>query len=201
MDANKKWTPQRFVQFFAFLLLIVVLPAGSWYYLRTGLDKRLEAKAELLDFGKIQPFSLESTPKSTFTQVNLAGKLALFAFPKTTSTASVFDQKASIVGQFQNRSDVVLLSVVVDSMALAQKIAAVENPKSFKIWNHVADPAGLFSKAMFEKCAASGRQISDEKMIALVDTMGTIRRFYDASDRVEMVKLVNHVGLLLPSRD
>ncbi|NND07069.1 MAG: hypothetical protein HKN87_11885 [Saprospiraceae bacterium] len=50
---------KKFLQSLILLLLLVGLPLGSWYYLRTGLDYRLDRLEELASKGKLEGDSFE----------------------------------------------------------------------------------------------------------------------------------------------
>jgi hypothetical protein len=42
----------KFIQISGLLLLLVILPLVSWYYLRRGYDYQLQARSELYDYGQ-----------------------------------------------------------------------------------------------------------------------------------------------------
>ena len=49
---------RKAVIFGVLFVILVLLPAGSWFYLRGGLNWRKTAQAELQDYGKIRSASI-----------------------------------------------------------------------------------------------------------------------------------------------
>ena len=68
------------IQLGGVFLLLVIFPLVSWYYLRTGLDYRLQAIQELKDFGKIPAFTLANYNDSLITSERFAEGLVVGYF-------------------------------------------------------------------------------------------------------------------------
>lgn len=192
---NNSWSLRKFIQFLAFLLLFVAIPGGTWYYLKSGRDNQRAARAELKNYGKIPAFGFQSQDGQPVSEADLKHRLAVIQF---LPSAELADVKIALMEQFEDRDDVIFLSVAPDSTAVLKKLFAEKFPRGRKNW-HLASETTAEFRLFFEKAAhENGFQIPAENLIALADTSSTIRRFYNGGDRGEMVKLVHHLGLILP---
>lgn len=192
---NKKWTPQRILQFLAFTSMFIVMPALSWYYLRGGRNMRREAMAELRDFGKIPAFEVADIHGKPFSEKDLLKKTVVFNFPKST-TAPL---KTDVLEQFDNRDDIKFVSFYTDSLPLVKQLFYEKFPKGNPQWTPVGVPSGFdFAEKIAETAAKSN--IPMENLYVLADSNSVIRRFYDGTNRSDMVRLVQQVALIMPPK-
>ncbi len=192
---NSRWTVSKTAQFLAFVAMMVVMPALSWYYLRSGRDERRAAMAELKDFGKIPAFELVDVNEKPVSDRSLRGKLAILNFPKSAASPP----REDLLHQFDNRDDVRFLSFYTDSAALVRSFLQGKFPKGNPRLSALALPVDHpFLKKMGEASAASN--IPMERLFVLADTTCTLRRFYDMDNRSDMVRLVQQIALIMPAR-
>lgn len=192
---NNSWSLRKFIQFLAFVGLFIGIPAGTWFYLKSGRDNQRAARAELQNHGKIPAFRFQNQDGKSVSEADLKSKLAIIQF---LPSAELADVKTALMEQFEDRDDVIFLSVAPDSTAVLKKLFAEKFPRGRKNWLLANESTADF-RLFFEKTAhEKGFQIPLENLIALADTASTIRRFYNGDDRGEMVKLVHHLGLILP---
>ena len=189
---NNKWTTRRVLQFLAFTAMFIVMPALSWYYLRGGRNIRREAMAELKDFGKIPPFELADIEGKPFSEKTLAKKTVIFNFPPKADSPL----KNDLMAQFDNRQDIQFVSFYSDSLSLVKRFFYSNFPKGNTHWSPIVAPAeNDFSKKIAETAAPAN--IPMENLFVLADTNSVIRRFYDGTNRSDMVRLVQQIALIM----
>ena len=189
---NNKW-----FQYLALFLLLVVLPAGSWYYLQKGLDYRLETKRELKDFGA---FLFRDTPDidgTLITQDSLKGKLAVVNIFRPGADVDVlFREVKKVHKQFDTQPVVQFLfyATPADSLALRELADRRQLYDPGQIRYLVVPTEEQFPDLHLPAVEnASGNPV-----LALADMNGKIRQFYDFRDGARVKRLVEHLAILLP---
>jgi hypothetical protein len=115
--------PKSLIQFGLLFLILVVLPAGSFLYLKRGLDFRKNVTSRMQDYGKLTAFPgdplFESVPDS------LGGRLWLVAQidPAATEDTDIFRREMrKLVEQFDTTTTVsfvlVLPATTTDSVGV-----------------------------------------------------------------------------------
>jgi len=202
-------SPKRKLLIFGVLFFIlVVLPAGSWFYLRGGLNWRRQAQAELQDYGKIRGAFViyadgtkENQLKEKVTVLHFFG-----ASPDLTEVnKKILDTGERLVQQFGfkpgNTTDYFRIAMIAEGGTAEFKTHAQTLPSADLVnwvwtgglgsWNTIlANGYDLY-------CQRNHIQPGKE-YFALADTSGVIRRFYDATDEKELGRMVEHIALLLP---
>jgi hypothetical protein len=195
---------RKVLQALALLLFLVVLPLGSWFYLRNGLDYRLEALEELGDHGVIAPFELPTYKQDTLDRKDLEGKLVVASFldfSDETLTRRTGEYLNKLHEQFDERPDVLLLQHVLNAPD-AGRIQA------FELEHRLDDPDQCFFLVGGEGAGAA--QVGDlygleatagaplNTQLVLADTTLTIRRYYDLRDEQAVRRMVEHIAIILP---
>lgn len=202
-------SPKRKLLIFGVLFFIlVVLPAGSWFYLRGGLNWRRQAQAELQDYGKIRGAFIIYADGTKENQ--LEGKVTVLHFfgasPDLTEVnKKILDTGERLVQQFGykqgNTTDYFRVAMIAEGGTAEFKTHAQTLPSADLVnwvwtgglgsWNTIlANGYDLY-------CQRNHIQ-PDKEYFALADTSGVIRRFYDATDEKEIGRMVEHIALLLP---
>ncbi len=191
-------------------LILVVLPAGSWYYLRGGLNWRKQAQAELQDYGKIRG-SFVIYPDGT-KENELKDKVCVLHFfganPELTpANQHILDIGQRLVQQFGYKpgatSDYFRLVMIAEGGTADFKTHAQTLPNADLVnwvwtgglgsWNTIlANGYDLYCQQNDITPAA--------EYFALSDTSGKIRRFYNALDDKEVGRMVEQIALLLPNK-
>jgi hypothetical protein len=197
---NKSRKP--FVAAMLFLIL-VVLPAGSWYYLRSGLNWRKTAQAELRDFGKrgnawlIYPGSDKRTD-------DLAGKVCYIHYfgenpDLTAENRKILDDCERIYAQFKESNNV--RCVQAYRGGTAEFLSHAQKLPTFDYWTRAGDLI-QWSKQLetgYQMFLQSeGSTTAVPQYYAVTDTSGTIRRYYNAMDDKQISRMIEHIALLLP---
>lgn len=176
----------------ALFLMLLLMPALSWYYLKKGERYQVEMRAELKDYGKLPRFKLPAVLSTdTLQSEDLQNKVVI---AKTLDERELDQSEdllfalGSLHTQFDERNDVIFLlhSSVADSSKIGSFLRKNKLADSEQIWITPVDPA-LVKAYTFPKAG----------MAAIVDTAGTIRRYYNYRDGNELRRLTEHVTVLM----
>lgn len=206
MTAETKNTGvRRILQALALLLFLVVLPLGSWFYLRNGLDYRKKALEELGEHGTIPPFELLTYKRDTLSREQLEGKLVVASFidfsdeEQTRRTGAYLNK---LHKQFDERPDLLFLQHVLNA-------PGTDRIQSFELQHRLDDQdqclflvgedgnmekrvRTLYSMPVADAPAPLNTQL------VLADTSLTIRRYYDLRKEEEIKRMVEHIAIILP---
>jgi hypothetical protein len=184
----KKW-----IQPLVLFAMLIVMPALSWYYLKKGEQYQVKMRAELKDYGKLPSFTL---PKLLDTNsINLATDLinkVVIAKVVDANELEPGDDLRFALGslhtQFDERNDIVFLlhTAIKDSARVG----------AFLRQNKMSDPTQVVVTGSDSKLVQAYR-FPKPGMMAIVDTAGVIRRYYNYRDGNEVRRLTEHVTVLM----
>ncbi|MBK8490450.1 MAG: hypothetical protein IPL49_05960 [Saprospirales bacterium] len=192
-EARKR---MNFTQIAGMLFLLVILPAGSWYYLQRGFLHRKEALAELTDHGTVRAFRLRDQYGNSFSSEWLHKRVTIAAFlPNDTAQQQQWASRLhGLHQQFDDRNDVCFL-LFADS-------SQMRDPMGFAIENDLVDSLQweilTCSRPELESFAFESFYVPDLQQIALVDTGLVVRRYYDILDNQQMGRLIEHITIVMP---
>lgn len=165
----------KFIQISGLLLLLVVLPLVSWYYLSQGYDYQIQARSELKDYGK---WSLLDAGLDTMGYTIVFNRLD----ENTTSNSKFTETLNQLIDQFGERSDFFI--GLLDDENISSSL-------------HFDDS----SKVIF---FASNEFEADQVILAnkfyLADRNGIIRNIYNCNQIEEIKRMVEHIALILPQQ-
>jgi hypothetical protein len=213
MNENNEMAPnskgRKIFRILALFLLVVALPAGSWYYLRSGLNWRIDAKSELGAYGTIPNYNLI-----------LPGNNKLNLIDQSVCVIHAFEDKPDLSPE--NKSIMDEANKLAENFGLMQGQSVRHNFKLILIAsNGTAEFRSYYQKfptsdnatwiwmpssANWRNIISSGyQQYCDKNKLnpkgryfALTDTAGTILRYYDALDAGEIGRMVEHISMTLP---
>ncbi|MBR9920637.1 MAG: hypothetical protein GYB31_07335 [Bacteroidetes bacterium] len=193
--SEKKWTRKRILQTSFLFMILVIFPLISWYYLRGGLDYRLDALDELEELGTLAAFEWTDQENETFNKEMASGNLLIAGFLPSGELREVYvDNMKKFHEQFDNRTDVYFLTLVPSGNA-AQLVSDYEI-KDQNQWKWVNIPESQLA------AIAATYQLNPEQdpaeWISLVDEKGQIRKHYRIDDKKQLSRLVEHMAILLP---
>lgn len=190
------------------VVLLGVLPAISWFYLRGGLNWRKQAQIELQNYGKIRGAQViypDGTKENMLTEkvcvIHYFG-----ASPELTfENKYILDTGERLFKQFGYKSgtqhdDFRLVMIAQGGTAEFRTHAQTLPSADFANWvwtGGVGSWRTILVNAYDLYCQQNKVQPVSH-YYALADTSGTIRRFYDATDEKEIGRMVEHIALLLP---
>ena len=173
---------KKVIQLVGLSVLVVILPAASWYFLRSGLDYRLESMDKLGDYGQLPDTELFLSNGKTVQSKYLEGKMVIIHdFPDSNDTSMVM----KFYRQFSKRTDVQF--IMSDSELLRLKADRIAN-----IWL-LAD-----NESNNAFLATAGIEEQASRNVVLVDVKGEIRNYYNLKAIEELQQLVEHTAFLLP---
>ncbi|MFN0015601.1 MAG: hypothetical protein ACKVU2_13725 [Saprospiraceae bacterium] len=189
-------------------LVLVVLPAGSWYYLSGGMKWRKQAQAELQNYGKIRGAQV-IYPDGTKENM-LAEKVCVIYYfgsnpDLTEMNKKILDTGERLYTQFGFKpgnayDDFRMVMVAQHGSAEFRTHAQTLPSADFANWvwtGAVGSWKTIMVNAYDLFCQKNNVRPSDF-YFALADSTGTIRCFYDATSEKEIGRMVEHIALLLP---
>ncbi|MCP3930049.1 MAG: hypothetical protein GY705_13225 [Bacteroidetes bacterium] len=205
MDKKEKSLQKKIIQAIALFLLLVVLPGGSWFYLRSGLNYHLDSLEALQDFGKPAEASIVAQNGEPFSSDWLLEKISLIGRwePEMESTfPEVLLRLKKLQRQFDERKDVLFLlyNADADSSTTADfaKRNGLDDGKQILFLSGDEVEIKKFAESVFHSALTDGKNWKNHSFFAFVDVEGTVRNCYDMQDAEEVKKFIEHIALLLP---
>lgn len=185
------------------LLFLVILPAGSWFYLQSGFNHRKGALAELKEMGKVEGIDLMDQYGTRFTTADMQRRVVVAGFlPADAASQDKWAQRLSTLHeQFDDRDDICFL-LLADSANLSDPAAFLErNALSDSLqWKLLLtgpeELAALASNSFYLPAGEAGQP--NFQYLALADTARMVRRHYDILDNQQMGRLVEHITIVMP---
>lgn len=194
------------IQLAGLFLLLVFFPLGSWYYLRTGLDYRLQAMQELQDYGRMPDFTLPNYNDSIVSASQFAEGLVVGHFLSGPYEALYAGKLAKLHEQFDERDDIFFLALVADTSR-----AAGDELQQFVTGNGLGDEQQNFflqgtpqemerlAKACGLPFEEKGMSLSENSLLFFADSL-MVRGFYDMQKEEDLKRLVKHITLNIPPK-
>jgi hypothetical protein len=186
------------------LLLLVGLPIGSWYYLRLGLDYRLDTKAELQDFGPMPAFELKNFNDSLIGQARFEEGLTVGYFFSEPHAALYGQKLAQLFDQYDERDDVLFVAFQADTSAAARARAEgflreyqAHAPEQVFFLAAAAPEIRTLAQAFQIPFEEKGMTLSDNALLFFADGP-MLRGFYDMRQEEDIKRLVRHITISLP---
>lgn len=209
---EKEETKTGFRKVFVFgviAVLLFVLPAVSYLYLYKGFKWRVDAQAELQDFGKIRA-AYRIMPDGNKENL-LKGKVCVLHLfgenPELTAANKlILDTGEELFKQFGGASpepekDNFRLVMISEGGSTEFRSYAQTRPSSDMntwVWTGGLGSWTTILKNGYEGYCVKTKAGRHPEYYAVSDTSGVIRRFYNAEDAEEVKRMVQHVALLLP---
>ena len=190
----------------ALFLMVIALPALSWYYLKRGFDDRIATMEEIKDFGKIPAFSLSTASGETINEGDLERNVVVASFLSTEhpELRSIYGKRLNkLQDQFNDRDRVMFaIHQIGDTVnaenRLSQFAQAYElNDKPAVLLLNDGDQ---LATSAYKLPLEPNIKLEDNPYLVLVDTTLTIRNYYDVRAEEEMRKLVHHLTMILPPK-
>ena len=204
MDTQETGTKRnsRFAIQLALLGLILVgLPAGSWYYLQKGLDYRLAVKNELKELGTLSPmaFDLLSGQELEFKRIeNKVVVVGFFLDPNHSDSPQNAAFLSQLHQQFNQRDDVLFL-VYGDSGKVEDFRPLMENSGLDSDPEQIFQLAGGTDPGLLKQQYHVGTGELQNTFV-LIDPENQVRRTYDVRQTKELKLLVEHITYLFPQQ-
>lgn len=192
MTAEKS-SRRNFWQIVALFAVLVILPAGSWYYLKRGADFRRAQLAELSDFGKVKWYKFKDwTPQVTADSLDERVLILGFFDGNDTPGIDTIQQQATLLQlQFGARNDFRILMFEVSEDSITGQSASERIISDIPVWKTTAPTLTMLGFQIDFK------SLETQPGWALIDQKGTIRRYYPAGD---LEKLITHAAIIAPGK-
>ena len=192
-------------QLVALFLMLIALPAGSWYYLKTGMDYRIATMEELQELGQLTEFEIKTDSNTTLGYQDLIGNLVVAGFfsPEKSYLAAPYALNLQkLQDQFNDRERILFaLHSLADGQGSLTDFAIqnnlAENPKVLLVDGAVNEITTLAENQYKLPLKGQGSLV-DNPYLVLLDTTLTIRNYYDVRETDQMKKMVEHITLIMP---
>lgn len=165
----------KFIQISGLLLLLVILPLVSWYYLSRGYDYQLQARSELNDYGQ---WTIKNSGLDT-----LENTVVFALLNQSSSQDSLFySTLVKLVEQFGERPDF-LIGLITSS----------DDKVNLEPWSDL-------NLIFIDQNDFQSDEVLLDSKLYLADRKGTIRNSYDYHQITEIKRMVEHIALILPQQ-
>jgi len=211
-DEQQKVTPKRkIITAIALTMVLVVLPAISWLYLRDGLQWRKDAKAELGSYGKIRGAFI-IYPDGTKENQLAESVCVIHNFGSnpelTEENKQIIETNKRLYDQFGKMANgmprpffkivMVYEGGSAEFRSEVQKIPSID----YATWV-VMGGLGSWTTILkngYEKYILEKEVDPYKEYYALADTSGQVRSFYNALDEKQVIRMVQQIALQMPTK-
>lgn len=205
-DTEKSPKRKTLIRVGILALILVVLPAISYYWLNSGFQLRKEAVGKTANFGKIRSVSViypdgekEDQIKNKVCVIHSFGEDP----DLTAENRQILDTCEKLFDQFGSnihfRMALIATGGSTEFRSHYQKMASAE----FVTWAWTSASGSwrtILENGYESFCKAEDvRPVKD--YFAVCDTSGQIRRYYNALNHDEIERMVQHIAILLPPNE
>jgi len=189
-EVRSTW--ERSLKTLGLLLLLVVFPLTSWYFLQSGLNFTKDKYDKLKDISSLDSFVSYPLYGDSLTNRSLMGKMTM---------VSVFSTDVryldSLSHLHHDLSDPRLVWMVLLNVDPSIKESSIVNEYSFMLDSSAVKLIDTLKYSNGHGFFHSEVSLEPNEL-ALIDTKGVVRYIYDLSEAEEMELLLSHLVLLLP---
>lgn len=184
-------------------LILVVLPAISYYYMKSGYTLRKEAVGKNANFGKVRSVPVIYPDGTKEDQIK--GKVCVIhnfgESPDLTSdNRKILDTSEKLFNQFGSNPNFRLVMIAKDGTAEFRSHFQKMDSADFVTWAWTSAMGSwrTIIENGYESFYKSEGVSPVKDYFAVCDTSGQIRRYYNAVDDKEIERMVQHIAILLP---
>jgi len=212
------------IQLFAVLVIMIIFPLLSWFYLKQGLDYQRSTRSELVNYGKLAPFGLSNLKGQEFNLDSLKSQMAVISFigENDSDNKTMLKMQQQLHDQFGKSNNLHFLAIpLLKNKATFQYLGDLANEYNLTdpIQHHflsgkilaIRNWLGTEIKVPKEKVAKEeggtplwilekdhSNEITDYPYFVLVDTSMNIRNYYNYKNYDEVKRMVEHIAIILP---
>ncbi len=196
------------------MLLLVVLPLGSWLYLKKGFNYQIEAIAELKQYGTLPKFLTKDFLGRVISSEEIEGKLVLLNFiSDTPQSKERLETLFSLHDQFDDALGVAFLNIGLrpgmESNVSKEQLYR-DTTQFYFIPTQGERPLFLGQNILYplydEYTPGDSlnfnpvvpEDLPDYPFFVLIDKLGKIRNYYPLENRERIKRLVEHIALTMP---
>ncbi len=191
------------IQIGGLLLLLVLLPLGSWYYLQTGLNYRIEAMQELEDIAPLPGFELLNYNDSMVQAERFKDQLVVGHFYTGAYEEAYLDLLQRLKEQFDERRDVYFLTFRagedIGTRAASTQLLLdhqIDDENQFFFLHGAPEEVARLAAAVKLDQAVQGGQLVDNQRLFFADS-AQVRSHYDLTNEADLKLLIKHITLNL----
>lgn len=177
------------IQFALLGLILIALPAGSWVYLKKGLEYQKETREDLQDLGKFNVRSLFEVEEDVWHKWGLDEKLKVILVEQNEKKNELIQK---LNKQFKNSEGLAFIVLKEENRQFAE-IEEVNNI------HFVSMPVDKITTQINKIGASSNiKYKTGFDYFILVDENNVAKKFYDHRKEEEVKRLIEHVAILVP---
>lgn len=184
---NKPSTKRKIISFLVLFGFLVVLPFGSWFYLKKGADFRMEQLDKLktkatFDFDKFEENYGELLPADS-----IKDKAILLGFDESIDINSLETQMDQLMEQYESSESINIALFVSKEESVEWGTNPGKYPGIYLI------PGTMEPNTLFVPIE---EPVPNDFTWALIDHKGAVRNFYTVED---FKSLIVHTAVILPT--
>ena len=195
----------RILRVIAVSIFIIGFPLVSWYYLNEGYKYRISIIEELnQQLGTMPNFRLVNQKGAIVDNKLAKEKIVIVNFMDAAAVSAnkiQVERLYTIQDQFDKKDDILFYTYIkADSLKIVQDYVQTLNIKEEKQWNFLTGAAAEMDAFLqaFPLPESTTKVYAGNPTVAIVDTIATVRFFYDLADKKAASKLIEHIANLMP---
>lgn len=194
------------IQVVLLLAFIVIIPLGSWYYLKRGYDYRKEAMEELKDYGKLPTLAYSTVDGKENVVDSLSGKMVIAHLLNTENedlTTQFGKTLKKLHEQFKNTGRLAIVTLGVDPTKDDSK-SLEAFAKAYDLWDQphyyliAPDSTGISAQA--KQLYLPESDFSNSPYFVLADSSSMVKNHYQVTDEASVQELVMHSAMFMPRK-
>ncbi|MGK0366075.1 MAG: hypothetical protein ACI85O_003146 [Saprospiraceae bacterium] len=176
-------------------LILIILPAGSWYYLTTGYNYHKVLVNELKeDFGMVPNYTATTADSKPFNFESLAGNTAVVHFMGENAVQKdyLWDRMEKLHEQFDDRNDIKFISHITN----ADERALPKDTAQWKVIRGTEAEFDRIARENYKMKFKEGETVLNNSQFILLDS-SLIRNYYDANSMREMGRMLEHITIVM----
>lgn len=202
-NENNRTQGQKLLRGGLLVLILIVLPAISYYYMNSGFKIRKEAVGVNANFGKIRSVPVIYPDGKKEDQIK--GKVcAIHIFGEgpdlTPENKQILDTCEKLFNQFGSNYNFRMVLVAKDGTSEFRSYHQ-KMPSSDYVtwaWSGATGSWRTIIENGYESFCLAEKVKPAKEYFAVCDTSGQIRRYYDALDNEDIESMVQHIAIMLP---
>ncbi len=190
------------------IVLLLVFPAISWFYLKSGKDWRLNQLRTLEDMGPVPELSWADLNGAPLSRERFEGKMLIAGLLPSgdPATLETFGRRlGDLHEQFDDREDVLFPVYITNPPPEDSTLAGFAgrfgiNDPDQVIFIPVPSDSIVFLVEKAWKFPLNGLDPGKSPFLALADSKGMIRRFFDIRNDREAGQLAEITAMILPAK-
>lgn len=210
------------IQTLAILTILIGFPLLSWYYLTTGYNYQMDARAELKEYGQLPAFNFTSHIGGTYSSDSLENTMSVISFfgQNGKMNQKMFNVMRKLNTQFGDNPNLELLMVSIESEL--ESLGVLNGMYAVNQFDEKQHHFLTSSDAEVQKWIGEGFKIpikwtekedapteitlevnktgsiEEYPYLVLVDKNQMIRNYYHVDKIEEVKRMVEHIAILLP---